>query len=84
MNDHRLEPGDFVVFASVGAGMNINSMIYKMPDNRAAAGCQAFFLLYKTLDSPTPVEYRTWLLALDIIPNPIILWDLHHSRRRSQ
>jgi len=31
MNNHRLEPGDIVVFASVGAGMNINSMIYKMP-----------------------------------------------------
>jgi 3-oxoacyl-[acyl-carrier-protein] synthase-3 len=31
MNNHRLEPGDMVVFASVGAGMNVNSMIYKMP-----------------------------------------------------
>ena len=31
MDDHCLEPGDLVVFASVGAGMNINSMIYKMP-----------------------------------------------------
>jgi 3-oxoacyl-[acyl-carrier-protein] synthase-3 len=31
MNHHRLEPGDIVVFASVGAGMNVNSMIYKMP-----------------------------------------------------
>ncbi len=30
--DHqRLEPGDLVVFASVGAGMNINSMLYRMP-----------------------------------------------------
>jgi 3-oxoacyl-[acyl-carrier-protein] synthase-3 len=28
---HRLTPGDIVVFASVGAGMNINSMIYKVP-----------------------------------------------------
>lgn len=31
MDDHRLEPGDLVVFASVGAGMNINSMIYRVP-----------------------------------------------------
>ncbi|MDX9786999.1 MAG: ketoacyl-ACP synthase III [Desulfobacterales bacterium] len=29
--DHRLQPGDIVVFASVGAGMNTNSMIYRMP-----------------------------------------------------
>jgi 3-oxoacyl-[acyl-carrier-protein] synthase-3 len=34
MNNHRLEPGDMVVFASVGAGMNVNSMIYKMPRPR--------------------------------------------------
>jgi 3-oxoacyl-[acyl-carrier-protein] synthase-3 len=34
MNNHRLDPGDMVVFASVGAGMNINSMIYKMPRPR--------------------------------------------------
>ena len=31
LEDHRLEPGDVVVFASVGAGMNINSMVYRMP-----------------------------------------------------
>ena len=31
LDDHRLEPGDLVVFASVGAGMNINSMVYRMP-----------------------------------------------------
>jgi len=31
LDGHRLNPGDIVVFASVGAGMNINSMIYKMP-----------------------------------------------------
>jgi len=31
LDDHRLNPGDTVVFASVGAGMNVNSMIYKMP-----------------------------------------------------
>nr|MCU0603836.1 ketoacyl-ACP synthase III [Desulfobacterales bacterium] len=31
LDGHRLHPGDIVVFASVGAGMNVNSMIYKMP-----------------------------------------------------
>jgi len=31
LDGHQLNPGDMVVFASVGAGMNINSMIYKMP-----------------------------------------------------
>jgi len=30
MNDHSINPGDTLVFASVGAGMNINAMIYKM------------------------------------------------------
>jgi len=30
LENHRLHPGDIVVFASVGAGMNINSMVYKM------------------------------------------------------
>ena len=30
-NHNRLQSGDIVVFASVGAGMNINSMIYRMP-----------------------------------------------------
>jgi 3-oxoacyl-[acyl-carrier-protein] synthase-3 len=34
LDGHRLNPGDIVVFASVGAGMNINSMIYKMPRPR--------------------------------------------------
>lgn len=29
-NHNRLQSGDIVVFASVGAGMNINSMVYKM------------------------------------------------------
>lgn len=29
MNDQRLEPGDTVVLASVGAGMNINSVVYR-------------------------------------------------------
>jgi 3-oxoacyl-[acyl-carrier-protein] synthase-3 len=31
LDGHRLNPRDIVVFASVGAGMNVNSMIYKMP-----------------------------------------------------
>jgi 3-oxoacyl-[acyl-carrier-protein] synthase-3 len=31
LDGHRLTPGDTVVFASVGAGMNINSMIYRVP-----------------------------------------------------
>jgi 3-oxoacyl-[acyl-carrier-protein] synthase III len=31
LDSHRLDPGDIVVFASVGAGMNINSMVYRMP-----------------------------------------------------
>jgi 3-oxoacyl-[acyl-carrier-protein] synthase III len=31
LNNHKLLSGDIVVFASVGAGMNINSMVYKMP-----------------------------------------------------
>ena len=29
--DHRVTNGNILVFASVGAGMNINSLIYKMP-----------------------------------------------------
>jgi 3-oxoacyl-[acyl-carrier-protein] synthase-3 len=31
LGNHILHSGDFAVFASVGAGMNINSMVYKMP-----------------------------------------------------
>lgn len=31
MNNHRLKSGDTAIFASVGAGMNINSMVYRMP-----------------------------------------------------
>jgi 3-oxoacyl-[acyl-carrier-protein] synthase-3 len=30
LDNHELHTGDIVVFASVGAGMNINSMVYKM------------------------------------------------------
>jgi len=31
LEDHCLAPGDVVVFASVGAGMNINAMVYRLP-----------------------------------------------------
>jgi 3-oxoacyl-[acyl-carrier-protein] synthase-3 len=31
LNSHKLKKGDIVTFASVGAGMNINSMVYRMP-----------------------------------------------------
>lgn len=31
LDRHKLESGDIVVFASVGAGMNINAVVYKMP-----------------------------------------------------
>jgi 3-oxoacyl-[acyl-carrier-protein] synthase III len=31
MPEHTLNSGDTVVFASVGAGMNINSMVYRVP-----------------------------------------------------
>lgn len=31
LKDHGLHSGEIAVFASVGAGMNINSMIYRMP-----------------------------------------------------
>jgi 3-oxoacyl-[acyl-carrier-protein] synthase-3 len=30
LDNHRLDSGDIVVFTSVGAGMNVNSMVYKM------------------------------------------------------
>ena len=29
---HQIDDGDTIVFASVGAGMNINSFVYKMPE----------------------------------------------------
>lgn len=32
MDGHNLESGNIAVFASVGAGMNINSVIYKFPE----------------------------------------------------
>jgi 3-oxoacyl-[acyl-carrier-protein] synthase-3 len=31
LNNHKLYSGDIAVFASVGAGMNVNSMVYRMP-----------------------------------------------------
>jgi 3-oxoacyl-[acyl-carrier-protein] synthase-3 len=31
LDGHRLASGDVAVFASVGAGMNINAMVYRMP-----------------------------------------------------
>jgi 3-oxoacyl-[acyl-carrier-protein] synthase-3 len=31
LDNHRLQSGDIAIFASVGAGMNINSMVYCMP-----------------------------------------------------
>lgn len=31
LSDHTIEPGNILVFASVGAGMNINSLVYKVP-----------------------------------------------------
>jgi 3-oxoacyl-[acyl-carrier-protein] synthase III len=31
LDDHALASGDAIVFASVGAGMNINSVVYRMP-----------------------------------------------------
>jgi len=31
MDNHRISSGDIVVFASVGAGMNINAMVYHAP-----------------------------------------------------
>jgi 3-oxoacyl-[acyl-carrier-protein] synthase-3 len=31
LDNHRLHSGDIALFASVGAGMNINSVVYRMP-----------------------------------------------------
>jgi len=31
LDNHRLKSGDHFVFTSVGAGMNINAIVYKMP-----------------------------------------------------
>lgn len=32
MENQSIHPGDHIVFVSVGAGMNINAVVYKMPD----------------------------------------------------
>lgn len=32
VKNHQLKPGDHFVFASVGAGMNVNAAVYKMPE----------------------------------------------------
>ncbi len=32
VDNHPLNPGDHFVFASVGAGMHVNAMVYKMPE----------------------------------------------------
>lgn len=32
MKDHQINKGDILIFTSVGAGMNINSIVYKMPE----------------------------------------------------
>lgn len=32
LEGHEINPGDVVIFASVGAGMNINSFVYKHPE----------------------------------------------------
>ncbi len=31
LHDHKIKSGNIIVFASVGAGMNINSMVYRVP-----------------------------------------------------
>jgi 3-oxoacyl-[acyl-carrier-protein] synthase-3 len=32
MEDHQIKKGDVIILTSVGAGMNINSIVYKMPE----------------------------------------------------
>lgn len=31
LNNHKIKSGDIIVFASIGAGMNINSVVYRFP-----------------------------------------------------
>ncbi|MCB0430900.1 MAG: ketoacyl-ACP synthase III [Flavobacteriales bacterium] len=31
LNGHRIHPNQYMVFSSVGAGMNVNTVVYKMP-----------------------------------------------------
>jgi 3-oxoacyl-[acyl-carrier-protein] synthase-3 len=38
IDGHRLIPGEHVVFASVGAGMNINAVVYRVPAAAPAGG----------------------------------------------
>lgn len=33
MEDHAIEPGDHIILTSVGAGMVVNSIVYRFPDN---------------------------------------------------
>ncbi len=34
MEEHEINPGDLLVFVSVGAGMNINAFVYKTPEKQ--------------------------------------------------
>jgi 3-oxoacyl-[acyl-carrier-protein] synthase-3 len=34
LGNHRFHPGDHLVFGSVGAGMNINAIVYKIPEKQ--------------------------------------------------
>jgi len=38
LDGHRIDKGDILVFASVGAGMNINSLVYRWGDRPHASG----------------------------------------------
>ena len=38
MDQQRIGPDDIVVFASVGAGMNINAAVYKEPQKSVLKG----------------------------------------------
>jgi 3-oxoacyl-[acyl-carrier-protein] synthase-3 len=31
MEGHQFYPGDYLLFASVGAGMNLNAFVYRVP-----------------------------------------------------
>jgi len=34
LGDHHVDPGDVLVFASVGAGMNVNALVYRWPPTK--------------------------------------------------
>ncbi|MEI7830447.1 MAG: 3-oxoacyl-ACP synthase III family protein [Prolixibacteraceae bacterium] len=34
MEDHAIEPGDHIILTSVGAGMVVNSLVYRFPEDR--------------------------------------------------